>query len=242
MTCLVILLLGTTGCGPTAQQAGRTGASRADDAIRALDNALNGNRSTDDLLRQGDDLADLPRGKFTEEQWAARNRLLQSTDQAIMSQSVTRVDATVSAARATAAQDAAQIAPAVAAPGAAADAPFMADLAAVTEEAIVEVACGLILDTLAPEEQPAEPGLGADVADAAQGAITKLVARRWQLQTFQHLVDWANYTQSVAEDADQFAQASGGYSAETIDLLARPEVRQAVVVYLRTCYSPPRRP
>jgi hypothetical protein len=116
---------------------------------------------------------------------------------------------------------------------------FLADFTDVTKEVTTAVACGKILDRLAPTERPTEPGATTHGDLAAQEAVVKMASRRWPAAGYQWLVDWTYYIQSVKKDAHQFAQNIGGYSTDHLDALGNLVLRKAVLVYLRTCYTPP---
>lgn len=106
------------------------------------------------------------------------------------------------------------------------------------DDIIRAVACGKILDQIAPDERPTEPGAATPTERATREAVDKLAARRWATASL--IVNWDYYLESVLEGATQFAQGVDGLSTTYIAALGNPGVPKAVVVYLRTCYTSPK--
>ncbi len=124
----------------------------------------------------------------------------------------------------------------------AANSRFRDDLLEVTHELVVDAACKTILDTIAPQDQPDEPGRGSTWRDPSEEVINRLIARGWNKGSFERVVEWVSYGESIGEDGAQLAKAlrnDPALQSEYLNLLARPQVRTAVIEYLRLCYSTP---
>lgn len=109
----------------------------------------------------------------------------------------------------------------------------------VTKELIVDAACQVVLDQIAPDQQPEEPGKGSAWTDPAMAAAEKLRARG-KLSLAADAMAWVDYGQSVLEDGAQVADAVLADPDPYIRLGTRPPVARAIVVYARMCYAPPR--
>jgi hypothetical protein len=234
-TCLcVVLLLSTAACG------GGTSKS-AQSALRAVDDLVGAGKTTplDDLARQRETLRSLPDSAFSAEDLKLRNSLLTRSGSLLVDLHVTLIDNTVRTQLGKLTERANLIRTAVLSRTATWPETFRTDFTNATKEVITEVACGLILDQIAPEQRPSEPG-AASTAEKAGTQLLQKLASRWVPTSYQRLVDWQEYAESVATDADQLALNLDGYSEVYIRALSNPGVRKAVVVYLRTCYSPPK--
>lgn len=234
-TCLCVLLLATvTGC--PWQKTSATATKALATMTRAADS------DADDLLRQNKTLIGLPKNDFTDEDWVIRTRALQEAEPFVLDAAADTVDASLVGAYRSAATEAASTA-SKSLTTTTAKQEFLTDLTEVTKDQAISVACGNILDVLAPDDRPAEPGAWSEVQDVVEEVIVKLVTRGWARASVEGAVDWGYYTTSVTEDAERFVAAADGYSTQTVvQLLGRPPVQRALMVYLRTCYSPPRMP
>jgi hypothetical protein len=235
-TGLLALLLSASSCV-------RVTAPHAADAMQGARGAIQNKAPLDDMLSRRRTLANLPREEFTDEDWAARLALLKQIDEAIMAATISDTDAAIATQAPGVANDAA----AITAQTTAADVnrEFVADLQEVTVDAVKSVACDEMLNVLAPDETPPEPGAASTPEQAAEAALTKLGAR-WT--GVGEAVDWLLYANSVATAAQRYAESIDGYSTERVPnpnpgaVLVRPQVARAAVVYLRACYSPPKKP
>jgi hypothetical protein len=229
--CLTAVLL--AGCGGTKPA--------AKSALQGMDDVLKAGKSAplDDLSRQSDDLRNLPEDYFSKEDLARRNTLLRRSETLMLDLTVLGIDSAVLTQKAANPERANLIRQKVLSTATTWNQKFVKDFQEVTEEIITDVACGQILDQIAPDQKPEDPGADTPAESAAQEAVDKLVLRQWPTG-YQHLVNWTSYIASVTTDANQFAQAIDGFSTLQIAALGNPGVRKAVVVYLRTCYSPPK--
>jgi hypothetical protein len=234
--CLWVALMSTIGaCGQATKPAAKT-------AIETVADTVGAGKKTppDDLTRQRAALLNFPDEWFSTEDLAVRNALLQRSETLLIDLTVSFIDDAVKAQTNNLALQVMPVRKNVLSLTATWPQQFLADFTDVTKEVTTAVACGKILDRLAPTERPAEPGAASDGELAAQEAQTKLAARRWPTAAYQWLVDWSYYVQSVKKDAGQFALNIDGYSTAHIDALGNPGLRKAVLVYLRTCYTPPK--
>jgi hypothetical protein len=229
-TGVVAILFGTlTACGGTRAAA----QSALDDLIRI---GQQSSKSVDDIARQQRILRNLPEGDFSADDFARRTAVLAESDGWLAAAVVRDVDSAVATNLATLSEHADEIATASAQTS---DRAFLQDLAEVTEDLVMGFACDAVLDVVAPDDKPDEPGQWSKAEDAAQEAYDKLSAR-WRGPTFVDLVNWVYYADSVAEDGNQLADALLDHPEEYVDFATVPAVQRAFVVYLRTCYSPPK--
>lgn len=192
----------------------------------------------DDVLTVRQRLADVPIGELTSEQQALRNTLFRESDAFLARLTTSELDGSISSARTKAAIQAEAIAEYHAQPGSKTD--FLTDLKEVTEEVIEEEGCGLILDTIAPSQRPAEAGKDADSQGGPIDSAFKKLSARWLPSSLNTAVAWAEYGESVAKDAEQFAEAVAADPEAYIPFISRPQVLRTAGVYARACYSTPR--
>ena len=224
---LVLLLEGCRG-GTTSGAKGAMGALAGigDDATA----------SADDIARLQQRLSSLDQNAFSADDWARRTAVLEQSDEWLATRVAAEVDAAVAARTGLVGASADEI---VTASAQTTNQAFLRDFAAITKDLVVGAACKKILDQVAPDQRPDDPGKGSDWADAAQEAHDKLIAG-WASASFRRLVDWDYYARSVSEAGTQFARAVMDDPDAYVDFATVPAVQRAVVVYLRTCYSPPR--
>lgn len=233
------LLFSVSGCGGTTQV--------AKEAMSAGRAALHEDSSLASLLRRRDALAEVPRKDFSGRDWKVRGSVLGGINKGIKDAEIARVDGFVEQATKRAATSSVVVAAEATTAMANPNPEFLSDLADVFEDGVKSVACGKIFDALVPDERPAVPGESSTAEEAANEAATKL-AVTWTPSTFRDIVNWGFYIKSLNDDAAQFVSSIDGYSAkelpnpDAVTLLGRPQVREAAVVYLRTCYEAPRLP
>jgi hypothetical protein len=227
----LILLLTAAGCPKATVPQARSALEGFEQLVQQGDTSL------DDLLRQRRALEEIPTAQFSEADLTVRSRLLAQSDDLLADTVALDVDGMVRTQLGQLEAQAADIAET--ATIGTDDPTFVQDFTAVTKDVVVGAACDEILDVIAPDQTPDEPGEGSDWDDAAQEAYDKLLAR-WNGPTFVNLVDWAYYSQSVAEDGEQLAENLVADPTEYVQFASAPPVQRALVVYLRTCYSPPR--
>lgn len=239
-TCIVslcvALLFALSGCPAKSTPAGRQALDTFESFLRGGSNA-----NLADITRRSSDLSGLSRSMFTADDLARRDDLLRQADSRIVSLATLEIDLAARSAESESGVDATRWTWNVVAPRYQ-NTKFMDDLNEVTQEAIIDVGCEFILDNVAPDKRPVDPGMATDVEEAVYQAMGKMLARSWGWDFLQDAVEWEMYTQSIVEDANQFASAVSGSSPQMIVLFTRPEVNRALLVYLRTCYSPPRLP
>lgn len=231
--CLSAILL--SGCGATTKPAAKSALTAMDDILKVGQKA-----PLDDLSRQSADLRNLPDGFFSKPDLAKRNALLVRSESLVVDLSILGIDTALVSQKVVGSQQAKLITTSALSTSTTWKQKFVTDFTEVTTEVITDVACGKILDQIAPDQQPTIPGAATPAESATQDAVAKLAARQWPATGYRDLVDWVEYVESVAKNAEQFAQAIDGYSATYIVALGNPGVRKAVLVYLRTCYSPPK--
>ncbi len=210
-------------------------------ALAALQRALaSGSRA--DLVRSSTLVLRLPRSAFTDAQWAARLSLFRSGAARIANAAAFRVDVSLWSPLRTVTREAFSTASSALVQRV--NPRFLDDLAEVTKEATISLACGRVLDVLAPVERPFVQGEGeSDIQDVFEEALTKLGARWGGRASVVRVIDWAYYGASLSDDADQFLASTNAYSTWRFPyLVGRPPVSRALWVYVRTCYSPPRMP
>lgn len=224
---LVVLLGGCRGGTNATAKSALSGLAGVGDDVGA---------SADDILRRQQELRGLPDEAFSADDLARRSTLLAQSDGWLAAAVVAEVDDAVALELQRVSTAAGEV---VSRATNITDQAFRRDFATVTEELVVGAACGAILDRLAPEEQPAEAGKGSAWVDAAQEGYDKLAAR-WSGPSFVNLVNWTYYATSVMDDSEQLVEALIDHPEEYVRFAAAPEVRRVLVVYLRTCYSPPK--
>ena len=227
----VVVLVLVSACGGGTSSAGKA-------ALRGLGGLGDeAGASADDILRQQRQLRSLSDDVFSNADLERRATLLASSDAWLARAVVTEVDRTVAAAVAEAAASAEQVAAQSALSG---DRTFLQDLSEVTKDVLIGQACGVVLDQLAPDERPEQPGKGSKWEEPAQEAVDKLVAARWPFAFVRAAVQWTYYSRSVVKDGEQVAAALSDDPGAYVQFAASPAVSRAAVVYLRTCYDPPR--
>lgn len=210
--------------------------------LAALGRALDSPGVTAEISRLSTDLLRLPRTAFTEAQWLARIRIYQLYAARIVRAKAFAMDVSLFSPGRALTYDTQGTAAAVTRNAGSLNPRFVADLRAVTREAATSVACGTILDALAPDEKPFWPGKAEDAQQAASQAFTKL-ASRWSAAWLRSFVDWAYFVEGIQEDADQFVSSANATVLFRLPYVAgRPPASRALWVYLRTCYSPPHLP
>ncbi len=191
--CLWVALMSATGaCGQATKPAAKT-------AIEAVEGAVGTGKKTppDDLTRQRAALRNFPDDWFSTEDLAVRNALLQRSETLLIDLTVSFIDDAIKAQTNTLALQAIPVRRNVLSLTATWPQQFLADFTDVTKEITTAVACGKILDHLAPTDRPTEPGASTNGDLAAQQAVVKLASRRWPAAGYQWLVDWTYYAQSV---------------------------------------------
>ena len=230
----VALLLTAAACGGGTSKAAKA-------ALEGLDGLVVAGKSSplDDLARQRETLRKLPDSAFSKEDLALRSKLLSRSGSILVDLHVQLIDQNVSTQLGKLSEQANLIQTAVLSKAGTWPDSFRTDFRNATKEVITDVACGLILDQIAPEQRPEEPGQATPAEQAGSQLLQKL-ASRWTPTSYKNLVNWIEYAESVATDAGQLALNLDGYSDLYLQALSNPGVRKAVVVYLRTCYSPPK--
>jgi hypothetical protein len=234
ITGTILLATCMAGCGGT-----ESGARAALSDFRTV---VHDNGSADEVLREYGALKKYPRNSFSDEDWAVRNQLGARADAGLLRSATTIVDAAVARQATELHQQAEQVASGALLSNV--QPKFAQDLREVTEEMMVNVGCGAILDRMAPEERPDEAGLAGLQAEATTPqaeALVKLVARSWNRLSVIRIVNWAYYTNAVIEGATRYASALSDADPPQLYLnVSRPPVQRALAVYLRTCYRPPK--
>ena len=250
--CLCLVLL-VSGCGGGAGEAARASMTGADETVTA--GAAAGVVAKvppgvlDDIARPPGRLPAPPRPWFPDEDWVPPHRfppprgpILPGSPRSVRTVAA-ETDAALARQTPIVDRNAAQIVADTGPPAEQVQQRFLQDVQEVTKDMVIASACSKILDTLAPEERPEEPGKGATWQHTAERAMSTAVtslAHKWRPSTWTHLIQWHKYAESVEEDAEQLVQGIDGYSPELVAVAGSPDVRKALVVYLRTCYSPPR--
>jgi hypothetical protein len=243
LVCGLLLTL-CTACGSTT--------SVARSALRQVDEVLDvAEPQIDDVMKARSSLEEIPSASFSADDLARRDQLLSSSsrfladfDAAALRSAADAIDTRYANYLPELQTGADGLVTQTLAPSVYSSSPgFKEELEEVTKELVVDAACQRVFDTIVPDERPEEPGRGSDWVDAGSQAIIKLVARRWTRDTFVDTVNWTYYAQSITDQGQQLAASTREIPAlESIVLLSQPPVKQAVLQYLRLCYSPPRMP
>ena len=110
-----------------------------------------------------------------------------------MSSAASQVDASVSTARVVAAREASAITPASLSPDGASNAMSINDLHRGRRRNDHDGGLQADPGHHSSAEQPFEEGEAIDLEEPTSQAISRIIARRWQLNTFQYLIDSANF-------------------------------------------------
>ncbi|MHA7305497.1 hypothetical protein ACX80E_09670 [Arthrobacter sp. TMN-49] len=227
---VTVLCLGTLSCG--AKQAGNVALKEFEVLTKSSSVQL------DDFLKYRKRVVDLPETVLTADEQALRVSLYRSSDTLLATLTTTELDASVAVARAEATVAARRLAENAAPPNSPAS--FFADLKQATKEVIEEQGCELVLDSIAPPARPSDGGSdGAAETNPAFKVIQKL-SQRWTRTSLDQTLQWVEYGESIAADAQQFASAVAVNQGDYVQFLSRPQVLRAAAAYLRACYAPPR--
>lgn len=227
----MLSLASTVACSAT-----KSGGTRLLDELGTM--LQSSSSKVDDVVSVRKQVADIPVSELTSEQQTLRNSLFRDSDAFLGRLTTSELDASITSARIEVASQAEVILASHALPGTKSE--FLADLKEVTEEVIEEEGCQLILDAVVPSQRPLEPGKDAESeGDPATSAFKKLSAR-WLPSSFSRAVAWVEYGESVAKDAQQFADAVAADPDAYVPFISRPEVQRAAAAYARACYATPR--
>lgn len=250
-------LAGVLICAGCSGGTTRTAGTALDNLGTAVRSAAGGTDEAvdvaDDLKRHVDTLESIGTDEFSESDLARRTRMLEDAREALRQADIALVREAEHAADLFATEEVVGYADELARDvvvrttyGHTTNQDFIAKLEQRTAEVVREAACDAVLDALAPEEaQESDIGrLRKDWVDPSLEVAERLAGQDGF--RIARLADWvatAQYVSEVTAAAEQVAANYDEYDLQNprlIELAARPPVRHGFVLYLRTCFSPPR--